>query len=139
MYSYHTRSTSFRLTNRCRLATRRSVMRTTVGVDREMFTYRTTCRPPIRPLLCIHSRGANHPMQRLQPVQQQIKHLTLYRSTFYVADFLRQPAMLSFKELSRVYLVICNLCYQFLGYAHRELAFSQQALDPMAEARGLRA
>jgi hypothetical protein len=110
MYSYHTRSTSLRLTDRCRLATHRSMMRMAVGVDREMFTCRTTCRPPIRQLLCIHSRGANHPMQRLQPVQQQIKHLTLWRSTFYVQDFPAQPAMSSFKELLKVYLVFCNLC-----------------------------
>ena len=69
----------------------------------------------------------------------QIKQLTIWRSTFYARDFLSQPPMLSFKELIKVYYLICNLCYTNVRYAHGELACSQQALDPMAEARGLRA
>jgi hypothetical protein len=60
-------------------------------------------------------------MQRLQPVQQQIKHLILWRSTFYVGDFPRQRPMSSFKELDTVYLVICNLCYRNAATQHKEL------------------
>jgi hypothetical protein len=139
MYSYHTRSTSLRLTDRCRLATHRSMMRMAVGVDREMFTCRTTCRPPIRQLLCIHSRGAKHPTQPTQPVQRQIKRLDLWRSTFYVPDFLAQPAMSSVKELPKVYYAICNLCHTNAAAQHKELPLvGGNALSfPMSKARGM--
>lgn len=91
----------------------------TQGVDREMFTCRITCRPLVVQLLCIHTRGVNHPTRLTQRVRQQIKCLTLWRSTFYVADFLPQPAMSSVKELKTLYLVICDLCERFMGYATR--------------------
>jgi hypothetical protein len=79
-------------------------------------------------------------MQPLQRVQQQIKHLTLWRSTFYGADFLHQRPMSSFKELLKVYLVFCNLCNWNVPSAWGIAArWRQQALDPIAKARGMRA
>lgn len=51
-----------------------------------------------------------------------IKQLTIRRSTFYTRDYLSQPPMLSFKELDKVYSVICNLCYRNAAMQHRELA-----------------
>lgn len=50
-----------------------------------------------------------------------IKPLTLWRFTFYAGDFPLQRPMRSFKELHRLYLVICDLCEPFMRCAHREL------------------
>jgi hypothetical protein len=52
-----------------------------------------------------------HPLQPEEQVFMQIKQLTIWRSTFYARDFLSQPPMLSFKELDKVYSLICTLCY----------------------------
>jgi hypothetical protein len=115
------------------------VMLAMTGVDREMFTCRTRHRLPRRLSLYAHTRGANHPRRLTQRVRQQIKTLTLWRSTFYVPDFLAQPAMSSIKELSKVYLVFCNLSNWIVpsawGIGPR---WGQQPLDPITEVRGLR-
>ena len=114
------------------------VMLEAVGVDREMFTYASTSRLPRRQSLVTRYRGANHPLRLTQRVRQQIKKLTLCRSTFYVQDFPAQPAMSSVKELDKVYLVICNPCYRDVPLAHRELALRANRLSfPMSKARGL--
>jgi hypothetical protein len=78
-------------------------------------------------------------MRLTQRVRQQIKHLILWRSTFYVADFLRQRPMLSFKELQRLYLLFCALCNTVCGMLpQQELVLRTNALSfPMAKARGL--
>jgi hypothetical protein len=80
-------------------------------------------------------------MRLTQRVRQQIKHLILWRSTFYVADFLRQRPMLSFKELQRLYLLFCALCNTVCGMLpQQELVLRTNALSfPMAKARGCRA
>ena len=76
-------------------------------------------------------------MQPTQRVRQQIKHLTLWRSTFYAGDFPTTPR-LSFKELLKVYLVFCNLCHAYAAPQHRELALQANALSfPMDKSRGL--
>jgi hypothetical protein len=65
-----------------------------------------------------------HPMRLTQPVRQQMKHLALcWRSTFYVADCLRQRPMLSVKELNTS--IVVNLIPVQRLYAampHWELA-----------------
>ena len=59
----------------------------------------------------------------------QIKQLTIRRSTFYAGDFPLQPPMLSFKELDKVYYLICNLCYRNAATQHRELAWKANVLS----------
>jgi hypothetical protein len=81
-----------------------------------------------------------HPMRLTAHVWQQIKHLILWRCTFYVHDFRGQRPMYSFKELQRLYLVFCALSKFSVPSAWGIGARGcQQALDPIAEARGLRA
>jgi hypothetical protein len=80
-----------------------------------------------------------HPWQLTQPVRQQIKPLTLWRSTFYAGDFPLQRPMRSFKELETLYPVFCTLCNSHVAAPQQGIGLAgQQPLDPIAEARGLR-
>src|SRR5262245_46506809 len=63
-----------------------------------------------------------HPLRLTQQVWQQIKELTVWRSTFYAEDFPLQPPMSSIKELGKLYPVFCDLCEPFMGCAHWEFA-----------------
>jgi hypothetical protein len=78
-----------------------------------------------------------HPTQRYERVAMRIKHLILWRSTFYVADFLRQRPMSSFKELVKVYQLFCNLCYLKCGCATRGIGLrANVALTPWLKRGG---
>lgn len=79
-----------------------------------------------------HREGQYHPTRLTQQVRQQIKCLTLWRSTFYAEDFPLQRPMSSVKELHRLYLVFCNLCNPVL--THGELATRQQGIGLRANA-----
>lgn len=76
------------------------------GVLTEMITCMFRPWPPGRPLHMGSHGGAMHPTQRRQRVPQQIKHLTLWRFTFYAGDFPLQRPMRSIKELHKSIAVV---------------------------------
>lgn len=115
MHRSHTQSPSFRLTSP--LPSRRCLWKhngtVQFGVLTEMIACMFQAWPPVRLLHMLSHRGATHPARLTQRVRQQITHLAVWRSTFSVADFLRQRPMLSIKELSKVYQCMCdpyNVC-----------------------------
>lgn len=79
MYGYHTHSTSFRLpvplpSPRCLWEHNDTGQ---FGVLTEMITCMFRVWPPVRQVHIRSHGGVMHPMQLIQRVQQQIKHLSL--------------------------------------------------------------
>jgi hypothetical protein len=80
-----------------------------------------------------------HPTRLTQRVWQQIKHLTIWRSPFYVQDFPGQPPMLSFKELGKtVSVYLLPIQWFYAAVPHWELAWRQAnaALTPYLKLGG---
>src|SRR5229473_1462177 len=85
------------------------------------------------------STGVQQALRLTRQAWQQIKQLTVWRSTFYVQDFPGQRPMLSIKELGKsVSVYLLPLQYLYAAVPHWELALvgSNTRLTPWLKSGG---